>query len=318
MLQELRENPFSLDDRRAYQAWRGLKLDARPKAVADLIIEVADLAKPTLAERSAIISACRRANMAIFRAASGTDDKSVIRDFGRAFGLDRLDANLYADDDGITALQVSDVERKRDFIPYTNQRLNWHTDGYYNTPDRQIRGLMMFCVRDAAEGGENQLLDHEIAYILLRDAEPRFIEALMHPQAMTIPANCEQGVEIRPAESGPVFAIEPDTGNLHMRYSARTRNIVWRDDPMTLAAVEFLQNLWEEGCDYVYHYRLMPGEGIICNNVLHNRSAFRDDPASGKKRLMYRARYFDRIADTNYSDVCSAPNPPEQLAATDA
>ncbi|MBI5460881.1 MAG: TauD/TfdA family dioxygenase [Gammaproteobacteria bacterium] len=310
MVQEFRENPFLLDKPQAYRAWRARKLDTYPKTIAELIVEVADLAHPTPAERSAIVSVCRRANMAIFRSAAGAGDKSAIRAFGQAFGLVRLDANLYADDDGITALQVSDVERKRDFIPYTNQRLNWHTDGYYNTPDRQIRGLVMFCARDALEGGENHLLDHEIAYILLRDAEPRFIEALMHPQAMTIPANCEQGVEIRAAETGPVFAIEPGTGNLHMRYSARTRNIEWRNDPMTLAAVEFLQNLWEAGCDYVYHYRLMPGEGIICNNVLHNRTAFRDDPASGKKRLMYRARYFDRIAATNFSDVCSAPNLP--------
>lgn len=301
MAQEFRDNPFVLDNLHAYEAWRARKLATYPKTVANLVIEVADLANPTQAEWSAIISVCRRSNMAIFRSASGVGDKSAIRAFGQAFGLTRLDANLYADDDGITALQVSDVDRKRDFIPYTNQRLNWHTDGYYNSPDRQIRGLVMFCVRAAAEGGENQLLDHEIAYILLRDAEPRFIEALMHPQAMTIPANCEQGVEIRPAETGPVFAIEPGTGNLHMRYSARTRNIVWRDDPMTLAAVEFLQNLWDEGCEYVYHYRLMPGEGIICNNVLHNRTAFRDDPASGKNRLMYRARYFDRIAGTDFS-----------------
>ena len=127
----------------------------------------------------------------------------------------------------------------------------------------------------------------------------------MHPAAMTIPANIEQGVEIRAAESGPVFSVDPLTGNLHMRYSARTRNIQWRDDPVTLAAVQFLQNLWDEGSEYVYHHRLMPGEGLICNNVLHNRTAFRDDPALGKSRLMYRARYFDRIAatDINLSDL---------------
>jgi len=45
---------------------------------------------------------------------------------------------------------------------------------------------LLYCAQDATEGGENQLLDHEIAYILLRDADPRFIEALMHPAAMTI------------------------------------------------------------------------------------------------------------------------------------
>jgi hypothetical protein len=36
----------------------------------------------------------------------------------------------------------------------------------------------------------------------------------------------------------------------------------------------------------------------VCNNVLHNRSAFTDDAALGLSRLVYRARYLDRIAVT--------------------
>jgi hypothetical protein len=34
--------------------------------------------------------------------------------------------------------------------------------------------------------------------------------------------------------------------------------------------------------------------GILCNNVLHDRTGFTDDPA--RPRLLYRARYHDRIA----------------------
>lgn len=290
---------FDLADGRSYQEWRARKLASYPRQPADLLTAVADIARPTEAERQGIIAACRRTNMALFSTDAAKVDKHALRAFGQAFGLRRLDANLYADDDGITALQVSEVDRKRDFIPYTNQRLNWHTDGYYNRPDHWIRAFVIFCAQDAAEGGENQLLDHEIVYILLRDADPRFVEALMHPQAMTIPANIDAGTEIRPAEAGPVFSVDTATGALHMRYSARTRNIVWRDEPITRAAVEFLQHLWSDGSPYIYHYRLMPGQGVICNNVLHSRSAFRDDPATGRKRLMYRARFYDRIAGTN-------------------
>ena len=33
--------------------------------------------------------------------------------------------------------------------------------------------------------------------------------------------------------------------------------------------------------------------GIVANNVLHDRSAFVDDPA--QPRLIYRARYLDRV-----------------------
>jgi hypothetical protein len=38
---------------------------------------------------------------------------------------------------------------------------------------------------------------------------------------------------------------------------------------------------------------LQAGEGLISNNVLHNRTAFEDGP--GHRRLIYRARFYDRI-----------------------
>jgi hypothetical protein len=41
--------------------------------------------------------------------------------------------------------------------------------------------------------------------------------------------------------------------------------------------------------------RLEPGWGLICNNVLHTRTGFTDGPVP---RLIYRARYYDRIAGT--------------------
>jgi hypothetical protein len=297
------DSPYRLVADRAYREWRARKLDAYPGRLDDLAVEVPVLEAPDAEARAAVIGACRRANMALINCAPGGVEKSALRAFGGHFGLRALDANLHADDDGISALRVSEAQGKRDYIPYTNRALNWHTDGYYNAPGQWIRAFMIFCANDAAEGGENQLLDHEIAYILLRDADPRFIEALMHPQAMTIPPNIDQGVEIRAEETGPVFSVESPGGSLHMRYSARTRNIRWRDDPATRDAVAFLTELWENGSEYVYHYRLMPGQGIICNNVLHSRSSFRDDPATGRIRLMYRARYFDRIAGTDFKDV---------------
>jgi len=35
--------------------------------------------------------------------------------------------------------------------------------------------------------------------------------------------------------------------------------------------------------------------GILCNNVLHDRSGFTDDPV--RPRLILRARYHERIED---------------------
>ena len=295
-------NPFLPGDEAAYRAWREQKLQAYPTEVSALRVPIADPGDVSDAEYAAIVSRCTETNMAIYDLGRGSAaGKGTVRALGRRFGLMRLDGNLYADEDSITSLQVTAAPRQRDYIPYTNRRLNWHTDGYYNVPEERIRGIVMHCVRDAWRGGESRFLDHEIAYILLRDANPRYIWALMQSDAMTIPPNIHDGVEIRGAATGPVFSVEKRTGNLHMRYSARKRHINWKDDADTRAAVAFLQDLWMNGCPYMYHHRLVPGQGVICNNVLHNRAAFEDSAAGS--RLLYRARYYDRVRGT---DLCEA------------
>jgi len=226
-----------------------------------------------------------------------------LRQFGEQIGLRHLDQNLCAEEDGISAIRVSEQRRPNDYIPYTSQSLSWHTDGYYNAAQWQIRAWTLFCVQSAAEGGENAVLDHEIAYILLRDQDPELVRALMEPDAMTIPANIEAGREIRPARVGPVFSVKPEDLSLHMRYSARKRNIQWKADGATQAAVTFLTGLFSSASPYIFGHRLAPGQGLVSNNVLHNRSGFNDHPDPALRRLLYRARYFDRIAGTGAGDI---------------
>jgi hypothetical protein len=124
----------------------------------------------------------------------------------------------------------------------------------------------------------------------------------MAPDAMTIPANTESGEETRAASVGPVFSVDA-AGNLHMRYTARTRSILWKQDSVTQEAVQFLQNLLAGDSPYVFRHRLAAGQGLICNNVLHNRTGFTDDKDKGIARIVYRARYYDRIRDTNLIDM---------------
>jgi len=81
-----------------------------------------------------------------------------------------------------------------------------------------------------------------------------------------------------------------------MRFSARKRNIVWRDTEDTHRAVEMINHLLADD-NNVLKVKLKAGQGIICNNVLHNRSAFTD--SEQQKRLMYRARYYDAVKQTN-------------------
>jgi alpha-ketoglutarate-dependent taurine dioxygenase len=285
---------FDLDAHAAYGEWRARKLADSPADLSGLRVRVGDPRALTVAEHAALAECCRRTNMAIYESPIVTEDKDLPRRLGRQFGLTRLDRNWLADDDGISSVTVADGGGRGDFIPYTDKPIRWHTDGYYNPPARRIRAMVLHCVRSAASGGENALLDHEIAYLLLRDADPALVRALMQPDAMTIPARADGGGVVRPAETGPVFSVDPSTGALHMRYTARTRSIEWKDDPAVRAAVAFLERLLAGPSPHIHRLTLRPGMGLLCNNVLHDRAGFSDDPAS--PRLIYRARYYDRIA----------------------
>ncbi len=299
-----RPSPFDLENEGLYRRWRTWKLENYPVRAEDIAIEVEDPRALTSVEADGILAVCRKANMVVYRSRLGAlADKAIPRLLGERFGLKSLDSNLLADEDSITSLEVMPEKSGRGYIPYSNRRLLWHTDGYYNPPNARIRAMVLHCVRPAAEGGENALLDPDIAYIRLRDADPAHIRALMAPDAMTIPPNVEEGAE-RPASVGPVFSIDSTGGNLHMRYTARTRSIQWKDDAATHAAVRALEQLLADDSPAVFRYRLKAGEGLLCNNVLHNRTAFED--AGDAKRLLYRARYHDRIAGTDLDDIFEA------------
>ncbi len=293
--------PFDLDDEAAYQRWRERKLAWLAQHPDPEIVEIRDPHRLSNGEYERLHNQIRHTNWAVYQLPSGfVADKAWIIRLGQWLGLHRLDSNLCADEDSVTSLRVVGDGRHAGYIPYSNRPINWHTDGYYNAIGRYIRGLILHCATPAAEGGENELMDHEAAYIALRDANPAYIEALMHPQAMSIPPNAEGGEEIRQEEVGPVFSVDSQTGCLHMRYTARKRNVRWRDDDVTRAAVAHLQSLLERSEFPVFGHRLAPGQGVLCNNVLHNRSGFTDQP--GHERLYYRARYYDRIADTCIHD----------------
>jgi hypothetical protein len=88
-----------------------------------------------------------------------------------------------------------------------------------------------------------------------------------------------------------------------MRYTARKRSIEWKQHADVQKATVFIDNLFEQDNEYVFHYRLNPGEGIISNNALHNRTGFIDDDATNKHRLIYRARYFDRVQSTDINEL---------------
>jgi hypothetical protein len=293
-------NPFDPSDDATYRRWRDAKLANRPRRLADLIVDVHDPLALSRAERDALLQRCAWWNMAIYRvvgAGRGAPSKSLVCALGRQLGLQRLDANWLADEDGISSIAVSAPRPGADragYIPYTDRALKWHTDGYYHPGQRCIRAMVLHCARPAAQGGANTLLDHELAYIALREASPRGVKALMADDAMRIPARDGADGVARAAQAGPVFSVDPGDGALHMRYTSRGRSIEWKQDPATLAAVAFLERWLGGGNADAWRVGLDAGMGIVANNVLHDRSAFVDDAA--RPRLVWRARYVDRVA----------------------
>ena len=287
--------PFALDDEASYRRWRGARLAICPRSVEEVAVDIADPLTLTAAESGALLARLARANLVVYRGPPRPIGQDGVRQLGLQLGLRQLDANWLADEDGVSRITVSDSNDGRGgFIPYTDRPIRWHTDGYYHPRERRIRGMILHCVQPAAEGGVNALLDHEIAYILLRDASPDHVRALMAPDAMTIPERRDDDGVARPAQTGPVFSVDPHDGTLHMRYTARTRSIEWKSDAATRAAVVCLEALLAGGAPQILHLRLEAGWGIVAHNVLHDRSGFADDP--DRPRLLYRARYLDRTA----------------------
>jgi len=307
-------NPFDLprdlppgqNNAAAYEQWRNAKLADYPARAEDLLVEVRDALSLSPAERAKILDLSAKTNMALFHDGKGRlSDRSAFRKFAAEFGLVHLSPHLLADPDGIASITpTSRDEIKGEYIPYTTRPLNWHTDGYYATDAAStIKGFALYCVRAAGSGGMSALIDPEIAYIRLRDQNPDHIAAFSRPDAMTIPANIQNGVEIRAETTGPVFSQDA-RGRLVMRYTARTVSIVWPDDAEMTAARAALDEVLAG--DAAFRYAMKSGDGLLCNNVLHKRSAF-DDP----DRLLYRGRFLDRLSEPLIDTPADTPTDTE-------
>ena len=76
-----------------------------------------------------------------------------------------------------------------------------------------------------------------------------------------------------------------------MRFSMRKDNI--GTSPKASTAVIKLREIIENDCaKYSLTYKLQKNEGIITNNILHGRKAFKDDKV---KRKLLRIRSYERL-----------------------
>ena len=283
-------------DSKAVSRWCDARREAHSASAGARWIEIRNPYRLRATERDAIASACRQFNLALYRFARGGSDPLALSTFAGAMGLVRRDPTLGADHQGIAPVQVVRHTHSSEMIPFTSRALNWHTDGYYNAPERAVRGVVMHCSSPAPSGGESTLLDPDLVYAAMHEQDPALIEALFHPGAMTIPAHRVDGRVVRPARTGPVFRFLGDPPALHMRYTMRTRSIRWRSTRDTTRAVAALEGTIDSLAPHHVHVRFAAGEGVICNNVLHRRSAFVEDEHEGPHRVVLRIRSFDSVS----------------------
>ncbi|MEM7565479.1 MAG: TauD/TfdA family dioxygenase [Pseudomonadota bacterium] len=290
------KSPFLLENESEYRLWKQAKLDlvGRSNASEALLIHRDYAMGETI--MADVIDRFQAFNFVKYCFDDTLDPASsdVFLHLTRQFGLQQIDANLAARASGISEIQaVSDQDHRSQYIPYTNRALNWHTDGYYNPPEQQIAAFALHCVRPAEKGGENFFFDHEMMYLKIREVSEDLIAALMDPELMVIPANVQDNQVIRTAQSGPVFSVDYPTQQLRMRYSARPRNISWKNDKTSQRAVELIREILMDD-DQVQRMKLDAGQGVICNNLLHGRTAFLDSGPSAS-RLYLRARFCNPV-----------------------
>jgi len=289
-----------------FQAWKDAKIRVAESVGRLDPVEIRALSAPSRSEIAELARRCRATNFGQYHTGdseiTGCGAKSDLIAFARHFGLRVSEAHRSAEGEGVVVLRASSDERRKGYIPYTPRALNWHTDGYYNAPGARISAFILHCLNPAKTGGENRIIDPEIVYLRLREANPDYVRALMHPAAMTIPENDADG-GLRPASTGPVFYPDRSSGRLQMRYTARTRSIVWRDDSLTREAVDWLAAWLGSDDPLMRTLRLEAGTGLLNNNVLHNRSSYVDGAGAEEARVMLRVRFHNRVAEDGHGEA---------------
>jgi len=278
-----------------YETWRDAKLanyQAKPESV---FVGINDPFRLSSAEKTAITNNCRHNGLSFIRVAPCDNTRQAINCLNSQLGLVDFDQHLCAEDDGLVVIEDTHAKKKGGYVPYTNKALNWHTDGYYNQMDSLVSAFSLYCIRPATEGGENQWIDPEMLYIHFRELNPDIISALSQPKVLTIPARRDGNKIVRETSVGPVFFMEKGSQKAKMRFTQRKRNIDWLESKDVSDALLELNDFLSGDSEIHHQYRLAAGEGLVCNNVLHNRSAFVDN--AQQKRKLLRGRYKNSVGN---------------------
>ena len=279
---------FNLDVADDYKKWRDEKLAAYPKSIGDLVVELGNMTALTGAEKSKILDLVERANMCVYTAGTAELSSDSLLALGKQLGVSETDkARRHSNSDELTNSGILNSA-----VPFTTRPVRWHTDATYYGSDKTIQALFLLCKRPAIEGGSNKVLDHEILYIRMRDQAPEALRVLMNKNCFKYmnPKTCEIAENL----GGKVFWTNPD-GYLCHRFSFRKMDMAWSIDTDIQEARADLETVILNESEYVIEGRLESGMGLISNNVLHTREKLVDSDDDAKKRLLFRARFYDRV-----------------------
>ena len=255
-----------------------------PSDINDLKVSISDINHVSKAEISQIKQKLTKFNCCIYASGTDLDDNSKIMRFAQSLGMRTFDSHNI-DDSAISTISANKNENNMRYIPYTNKGLNWHTDGYYDS--KPIFSWLLHCIEPALSGGENFLLDHELAireYILKYDD----IIYLTNNETFSIPTD---EVAKREITSNYVCDMNNEYKKLHMNFSMRKENIIVNKD--SESAMSKLIKIIKEDCKkYHLTYKLSKSEGIVSNNILHGRNAFKDGRVM---RKILRIRSHERL-----------------------
>ena len=263
--------------------WAEEKEKNIPQNSDGILVNIHDINNVKTSEIAKIKETIYKYNSCIYSSKIALKSNTNLLKFVELVGMRTYDCNNIESNEisTITPLQNSKIN----YIPYTDKLLNWHTDGYYDK--KSIFSWLLHCVNPATQGGENYLLDHELVlreYLLRNDD----INNLMAEDALTIP---ESKYTSRSEISTYIFSFKNKYKRLHMRFSMRKDNI--GTSAKANSAVIKLREIIEGNCaKYSLTYKLQKNEGIITNNILHGRKAFKDDKV---KRKLLRIRSYERL-----------------------
>ncbi len=258
---------------------------SRPN-IKDLVVIINDINQVNNDEISEIKIKIAEYNYCIYRSKCSLESKDSLLKFANTLGMKTYDSNNI-DSNAVSEITNIKSDTKIEYVPYTTNKLNWHTDGYYNNSSESIFSWLLHCVQPAKYGGENFLLDHEVVF---KEYIKRFgsLSDLDRDDAFIIPENKAIG---RPDTSSYVFSNKNIYNRIHMKFSMRKNNIEIKNSLKN--GYENLRKLITDVSEkYSVVYKLDKNEGILSNNVLHGRNEYKDGKS---KRKLFRVRSYERM-----------------------